>query len=138
MKFQRKLLHILVCLSFINVIVCSGEPKVLNDAEIKDLLTSRRRCGDTLNTSIDNVCLATVGQITSIRNKMNQRYTRSTSEYYSEFYIIRNINVLLFYLQFMTFLTTIRMQLNMILKELMRMTTTFSIVKCLKGSVEIL
>lgn len=59
---------------------CSAEPKVLNDAEINDLMTSRKRCGDILNKSIDNVCLATVGQIRSIRSKMHRRSTRSTSE----------------------------------------------------------
>lgn len=80
MKFQGKLLHILVCLSFFNLMACSAEPKVLNDAEINDLMTSRKRCGDILNKSIDNVCLATVGQISSIRSKMHRRSTRSTSE----------------------------------------------------------
>ncbi|CAO1359083.1 unnamed protein product [Diamesa serratosioi] len=60
---------------------CGVEPKVLTDAEITDLMTSRRRCGDILNKSIDNVCLATVGQIKSIRSKMHRRSTRSTTEY---------------------------------------------------------
>ena len=80
MKFHSKLLHILVCLSLVNLMACSAEPKVLNDAEINDLMTSRIRCGDILNTSIDNVCLATVGQIRFIRSKMNRRSKRSTSE----------------------------------------------------------
>lgn len=81
MKFNSKLLHILVCLSIINLIACSVLPKVLSTAEINDIVTSKKRCGSALNKSIDNVCLATVGQITDIRSRMQRRQTRSTCKY---------------------------------------------------------
>lgn len=81
MKFQSKLLHILVCFSFINLIACSIVPKVLSAAEINDIVTSKKRCGSALNKSIDNVCLATIGQITDIRSRMQRRQTRSICKY---------------------------------------------------------
>lgn len=75
MKFQSKLLHILVCLSFISLFV---ESKVLTEAEVNDLIVSRIRCGRFLNKSLANVCAATVGQISDIRDKMLRRQTRSS------------------------------------------------------------
>lgn len=78
MKFHSNLLQILVCLSLINLIACNIEPKVLTDAEVNDLITSRIRCGRILNKSLDNVCAATVGQLREIRTRMQRRPTRST------------------------------------------------------------